>query len=91
MTILAEDRAKRKGVEPDRKALDARERAIIAQFDHESTAAYATTHLWDDGIIDPRDSRRRLGFLLATCAEVEARQLRPTSFGVAPPRLRALY
>jgi geranyl-CoA carboxylase beta subunit len=83
MTIIAEDRARREGKALDSKTLAKREQAIVAQFDRESTALYATAHVWDDGIIDPRDSRRLLGFLLATCAEADVRTLRPSSFGVA--------
>jgi geranyl-CoA carboxylase beta subunit len=57
--------------------------AVIAQFDRESTALYATARLWDDGIIDPRDTRRVLGLCLGICNEAEIRPLRPNSFGVA--------
>ena len=34
---------------------------IENQFDAQSTALFATARLWDDGIIDPRDTRRVLG------------------------------
>jgi geranyl-CoA carboxylase beta subunit len=44
---------------------------------------FATARLWDDGIIDPRDSRRVLALALATCREAQARTLYPNSFGVA--------
>jgi geranyl-CoA carboxylase beta subunit len=83
MTILAEDRARRDGVAPDRDRLDQAERRTLAQFEFESTALFATARLWDDGIIDPRDSRRVLGFCLATCREAEGHSLHPSSFGVA--------
>jgi acetyl-CoA carboxylase carboxyltransferase component len=39
--------------------------ATEAQIERESTAAYATGHLWDDGIIDPRDTRTVLSVALA--------------------------
>ena len=57
--------------------------AIEGQFDRESTALFATARLWDDGIIDPRDTRRVIGMCLQTCREAEQRKLRPISFGVA--------
>ena len=56
---------------------------IIDQFDRESTALYATARLWDDGLIDPRDSRKVLGFCLSICREATIRPLNRTSFGVA--------
>jgi geranyl-CoA carboxylase beta subunit len=37
----------------------------------------------DDGMIDPRDTRRTLGFLLETVWETQHRTVRPNSFGVA--------
>jgi geranyl-CoA carboxylase beta subunit len=53
------------------------------RLEAESTALFATARLWDDGIIDPRDTRRILGLCLDVCAEGEARTLRPNTFGVA--------
>ncbi|HZD25908.1 MAG TPA: carboxyl transferase domain-containing protein [Alphaproteobacteria bacterium] len=83
MRIIAEERALREGREPDREALDAMYRQIVGQIDAESTALYATARIWDDGIIDPRDTRRVLGFCLATCEEERLRPLNPNTFGVA--------
>ncbi|MFO7567038.1 MAG: acyl-CoA carboxylase subunit beta [Enhygromyxa sp.] len=54
---------------------------LVKRIESESTALFATARLWDDGIIDPRDSRRVLAFALATCREASARTLSPTSFG----------
>ncbi len=43
------------------------ERSVEAQIERESTALFATGHLWDDGVIDPRDSRDALGLALSAC------------------------
>ncbi len=83
MTIIAEDGAKRAGREPNRAALDAAAKQIVDTYDAESTALFATARLWDDGIIDPRDTRRIVGMCLDVCKEAAERQLRPNSFGVA--------
>lgn len=83
MTIIAEDRAQRQDVATDRAKLERAERQLIDAFNRESTALFATARLWDDGIIDPRDSRRLLGFCLATCREARTRQLNTNTFGVA--------
>jgi geranyl-CoA carboxylase beta subunit len=83
LSIIAEERAQRLGRPVDRTALDAMERKVIAQFDRESTALFATARLWDDGLIDPRDSRKLLAYCLSICREAEVRPLKPTSFGVA--------
>jgi geranyl-CoA carboxylase beta subunit len=83
MSSIAEDRAAREGKAPDRDKIDRMSRGLIEQFARESTALFATARLWDDGIIDPRDSRRVIGFCLATCREAQDRALHPNSFGVA--------
>jgi len=57
--------------------------AIERQLGRESTALYATARLWDDGIIDPRDTRKILSLCLAIAAEGDARVLHPNTFGAA--------
>ncbi|MDX1635269.1 MAG: acyl-CoA carboxylase subunit beta [Marinobacter sp.] len=83
MRIVAEDKQRRSGVEPDPKTLDFLEQATAKKLEDGSTALYGTARLWDDGLIDPRDTRRVLALVLSLCREAEARQLRPNSFGVA--------
>jgi geranyl-CoA carboxylase beta subunit len=53
------------------------------RLDAESDVLYGTARLWDDGVIDPRDTRRVLSLCLAIAQEASARQLRPNTFGVA--------
>ena len=38
---------------------------ILAQYEEQGSAYYSTARLWDDGIIDPLDTRRVLGLGLA--------------------------
>ena len=83
MRIVSEAKARRDGNEPDEAAMDKMFNAIVSQINAESTALYATARLWDDGIIDPRDSRKVLGNALSICGEAEARPLRGNTFGVA--------
>lgn len=83
MRIVREGSARAKGEEPDVNALDAMEEQVIATYKEEGKALYATARLWDDGLIDPRDSRKVLAFCLATCREADARTLHPNTFGVA--------
>ena len=49
----------------------------------QSGALFATARLWDDGIIDPRDTRHVLTLCLNIIAEADDRTLRPNTFGVA--------
>ena len=83
MTIVAEGSAKRRGQEVDREKLAAQEARIKAHFEAQSSAFYTSGQMLDDGVIDPRDSRNAIGFLLGTVREAARRELNPTSFGVA--------
>ena len=44
---------------------------IRAQYERQGSAYYSTARLWDDGIIDPLDTRRVLGMALAVTAQGE--------------------
>jgi geranyl-CoA carboxylase beta subunit len=83
MKIITRQKLARAGGAVDEAALEAMSAALREQLDAESTPLFATARLWDDGIIDPRDSRRVLGLALRTCVEAERRVLRPNTFGVA--------
>ncbi len=80
LSIVQRTAAERSGTPYDEEA-DAAMRAMVeGQIDAESTALYATGRLWDDGIIDPRDTRTVLGIALSAVhsAPVEGAE----SFGV---------
>ena len=65
MSIIQRQAAERAGRDFDEEQ-DAFVRAMIeAQIDKESTALFATGHLWDDGIVDPRDTRTVVGIALS--------------------------
>ncbi|MBI3937407.1 MAG: methylcrotonoyl-CoA carboxylase [Betaproteobacteria bacterium] len=52
---------------------------IIAQYERQSSAFYATARLWDDGIIDPRETRRMLALGIAASLNAPVEK---TAFGV---------
>ncbi len=86
LDVVARDKFKRDGrqmSESDEKMLEALGSGIVSQFDAESHAFHASANLFDDGIIDPRDTRKVLELTLATCLEARERTLHTTSFGVA--------
>ena len=84
MRLVMQAKAKRKAV-GDMTAEDiaAMEAKIIANFERQSSALYTSGLLLDDGIIDPRDSRKVLAYVLSICREAEQRVLRPIQFAVA--------
>ena len=83
MDQVARVSAERRGQEVDEAALQAQKQRLIDHFDKQSDAFYTSGRMLDQGMIDPRDTRRVLGFALETCWEARNRQTNPNSFGVA--------
>ncbi len=52
---------------------------IRAQYETQGNPYYATARLWDDGVIDPADTRRVLGLSLSAALNAP---VEPTRFGV---------
>ena len=82
METVALASAKRRGVEPDMEALAKQRAAIVEIFNSQEDAFYTSGRMLDNGIIDPRDTRNVLGFLLGTIWERKHRTLQPNAFGV---------
>jgi geranyl-CoA carboxylase beta subunit len=83
MDIVNRAKLERSGLPANDEALTAMSDLLRKRLDAESTALFGTARLWDDGIIDPRDTRRILGLCLAITSEAECRTLRSNTFGVA--------
>ena len=52
---------------------------VEMKFEAEGKPEYASARLWDDGVIDPRDTRTVVGLSLAACANEKPKK---TKFGV---------
>jgi geranyl-CoA carboxylase beta subunit len=85
MEIVMRDGAARKGEPVDEAKLAALKAKIVETFERQMHAFYTSGLLLDDGIIDPRDTRRVLALALAMCDEAARRELQPMQFGVARP------
>jgi geranyl-CoA carboxylase beta subunit len=85
MAIVMSEGARRKGEPVDETKIAALKSKIVETFERQTSAFYTSGLLLDDGVIDPRDTRDVLGFVLALCAQAEARKLQPMQFGVARP------
>ncbi|WP_079202560.1 geranyl-CoA carboxylase subunit beta [Pseudomonas sp. CC6-YY-74] len=83
LRIVTEDKHAKLGKQADPQMLDLLEQVTAQKLDSQSTALYGTASLWDDGLIDPRDTRKLLGYLLDICADAAVRPLKSNSFGVA--------
>jgi geranyl-CoA carboxylase beta subunit len=72
----------RKGRDVDETMLAEQEARVIAHYDRQSGAFYTSGRMLDDGLIDPRDSRRVVAMALQTCWESRHRRLQPNAFAV---------
>jgi geranyl-CoA carboxylase beta subunit len=79
---VAEAKMRRAGA-VDEDALDALESEIVETMTLKSQALANTARLWDDGLIDPRNTRDVLAFLLQTCMEGREREVNSNSFGIS--------
>jgi 3-methylcrotonyl-CoA carboxylase beta subunit len=50
---------------------------VLAKYERESSAYYSSARLWDDGILDPADTRDVLGLSLAICANAPIADPKP--------------
>ncbi|MCB9525549.1 MAG: acyl-CoA carboxylase subunit beta [Myxococcales bacterium] len=80
LDIVKRGASARSGKPVDEDQLAMMKMMLQQQIDKESTAWFATARLWDDGVIDPRDTRDVVGVALSTVhnAPVEG----TTSWGV---------
>jgi 3-methylcrotonyl-CoA carboxylase beta subunit len=81
-SVLAQ--VKRDGLEAQGKSWSGEEETafkdpIREQYEHQGHPYYASARLWDDGIIDPADTRMVLGLGLSAAQNAPAQQ---TAFGV---------
>jgi geranyl-CoA carboxylase beta subunit len=83
MRQVAEVAAARRGQPVDVDALEKQQQTIVDRFSRQESAFYTSGRNLDHGVIDPRDTRKVLGFALETCLEARSREVRPNSFGVA--------
>jgi geranyl-CoA carboxylase beta subunit len=85
MAIVTEAAMKRKGAEVDHAQLDKLQRKIVDNFDSQMDVFTTSALLLDDGVIDPRDTRPVLSYVLSICREAEARKPHAMQFSVARP------
>ncbi len=80
LDIIQRNAAAKRGEAVDEETLTGMKQLIEYQIDQQSSALYATARLWDDGVIDMRDTRATLAlsFSAAYSRHVEG----TTSFGV---------
>ena len=65
MEIIQRASAKSLGKEYDEQQAAIAKQMLIQEVESKSSAWYSTSELWDDGLLDPRETRNFMGFTLA--------------------------
>mgnify|MGYP000011706068 FL=1 len=79
LTQVKQDGLKRKGLAMSDDEVAAFKKPIIAQYEEQGHPYYASARLWDDGIIDPAETRNVLGLALSAAKNAPAQE---SKFGV---------
>jgi len=65
MEIIQRAAAKKTGIPYDAEQAEMLKQMLIMEAESKSSAWYSTSEQWDDGLLDPRETRNFLGFSLA--------------------------
>ena len=66
LTTVKQDQNNRRGSDlMDKQQVEAFRRPILEKYDREGSPYYSTARIWDDGVIDPRDTRDVLGLCIS--------------------------
>lgn len=84
LATVKRDQMEARGEEWPAEAEEEFKAPVRAQYETQGDAYYATARLWDDGVIDPLETRRVVGLALTACAQapVPARDSEAQGFGV---------
>ena len=67
LATVKKDQLARDGKDWSSEEEQAFKEPILRDYNLRSSSVYSSARLWDDGIIDPADTRRVLGLSLAIC------------------------
>jgi 3-methylcrotonyl-CoA carboxylase beta subunit len=79
VTVKRQQRAREKGILPEEEQRKISE-STLSQYEREGSPYFSTARLWDDGIIDPSDTRRVLGLCLDIAMTTPVRGSHPPVF-----------
>jgi 3-methylcrotonyl-CoA carboxylase beta subunit len=79
LSTVKRDAIEAKGGTWSKEEEDAFKKPILEQYEHQGHPYYASARLWDDGVIDPADTRMVLGLGLSAAMNKAPEE---TKFGV---------
>ena len=79
LSTIKKDQVESSGSKLSQKEIDAIRNPILEKYENEGNPYYSTSRLWDDGVIDPLDTRMILALGLSTARN---KNVEKTNFGV---------
>ncbi|MBC93784.1 MAG: methylcrotonoyl-CoA carboxylase [Rhodospirillaceae bacterium] len=79
LSTVRRDGMESRGETWSKKSEEQFKQPIVQQYEKEGHPYYASARLWDDGIIDPAETRRVLGLSISASLN---KPIKPTSFGI---------
>lgn len=79
LTTVKEEQLKAKGEELSKEDSENLKKSILEKYEYEGSACYSTSRLWDDGIIDPVDTRKVLAMAISVSLN---KKFEETKYGV---------
>ncbi|XP_021803562.1 methylcrotonoyl-CoA carboxylase beta chain, mitochondrial-like [Prunus avium] len=70
---------KKKGIEWDKEEEEKFKAKVVEAYEREGNSYYSTARLWDDGIIDPADTRKVIGLSISASMNRDPEE---TKYGV---------
>jgi 3-methylcrotonyl-CoA carboxylase beta subunit len=65
LLTVKEDQARREGRDLSTEEIEEIRKPILEKYEREGSPYYSTARLWDDGVLDPRDTRNALGLAIS--------------------------
>ena len=66
LSTIKKDQVESSGSKISQKEIDAIRNPILEKYENEGNPYYSTSRLWDDGVIDPLDTRMIIALGLST-------------------------
>ncbi|XP_018817860.1 methylcrotonoyl-CoA carboxylase beta chain, mitochondrial [Juglans regia] len=70
---------KKQGIQWDKEEEEKFKAKVVEAYEREGSSYYSTARLWDDGVIDPADTRKIIGLCVSACMN---RDIDDTKYGV---------
>ncbi|MDW7692493.1 carboxyl transferase domain-containing protein [Flammeovirgaceae bacterium SG7u.111] len=79
LLTIKKEQAQKAGKEVDEEELETLKQKILDKYEQEGSAYFSTARIWDDGIIEPKETRNVIARALEACLH---KKIKESKFGV---------